>query len=107
MAGGKASRQKGDRFERACILRLRDAGWHAVRSAGSLGPADIWAARSDRGLIWVQCKFTDNTTVANRSALHAQAADAGALVVIASRNDTLTVWQYVDAYGHRTDFELR
>lgn len=84
MTGGKAPRARGDRFERACIDRLRAFDYLAVRSAGSHGPADIWAARADRGLLLISCKVTDRTTVAERCAFLALAADAGALALIAS-----------------------
>jgi Holliday junction resolvase len=85
MTGGKAPRAAGDRFERLVIERLRAHDYLAIRSAGSLGPADIWAARADRGLLLISCKVTDRTTVRERVAFLALAMDAGALAVIASR----------------------
>jgi Holliday junction resolvase len=85
MTGGKAPRAAGDRFERLVIDRLRAHDYLAIRSAGSLGPADIWAARADRGLLLISCKVTDRTTVRERCEFLALAVDAGALAVIASK----------------------
>jgi Holliday junction resolvase len=85
MTGGKAPRAAGDRFERLCIERLRAHDYLVIRSAGSLGPADIWAARADRGLLLISCKVTDKTTVAERCAFLALAVDAGALALIATK----------------------
>jgi Holliday junction resolvase len=85
MTGGKAPRARGDRFERVVIDRLRAFDYLAVRSAGSLGPADIWAARADRGLLLISCKVTDKTTVAERCGFLALAVDAGALALIATK----------------------
>ncbi len=85
MTGGKAPRAAGDRFERLVIERLRAHGYLAIRSAGSFGPADIWAARADRGLLLISCKVTDRTTVRERCGFQDLATDAGALAVIASK----------------------
>ena len=85
MTGGKAPRAAGDRFERLVIDRLRAFDYLAIRSAGSLGPADIWAARADRGLLLISCKVSDRTTVRERVAFLALAVDAGALAVIATK----------------------
>jgi Holliday junction resolvase len=106
MTGGKAPRARGDRFERACVIRLRTAGYEVIRSAGSLGPADIWAARGDRVLIWVQCKVTDTTTRAERVAYRTRANDAGALAVIASKRGRMTVWHIITDGGQRNAYEL-
>lgn len=106
MTGGIAPRRKGDRHERACVLRLRTAGYHVIRSAGSLGPADLWAMRGDRVPIWISCKVTDATTKAERRAFNAIAADAGALAVIASRDGRAWVWNTCGPDGNRTPYEL-
>lgn len=85
MSGGKAPRQAGDRFERACVERLRGLGYLVVRSAGSLGPADLWAARSDIGLLLISCKVTNNTTVRDRGHFRNVATEAGGMAVIATK----------------------
>lgn len=85
MTGGKAPRAAGDRFERTILDRLRAYDYLAVRSAGSHGPADIWAARADRGLLLISCKVADHTTARERCDFLALAMDAGALALIASK----------------------
>lgn len=85
MTGGKAPRAAGDRFERACMERLRTAGYLVVRSAGSHGPADLIALRGDRLPALIQCKITDNTTTRVRAAFYRQGEDAGAVAVLAYR----------------------
>src|SRR3954463_8669532 len=85
MPGGKAPRAAGDRFERACAIRLRKAGYLVIRSAGSLGPADLVAFREDRIATFVQCKITDNMTAQARADFYRVAFDAGAMAVLATR----------------------
>jgi len=65
--------------------RLRAAGYLVVRSAGSHGPADLVALRSDRLPALIQCKITDNTTARQRMAFYRAAEDAGAVAVLAYR----------------------
>lgn len=36
---------KGAQKERDLVRKLREEGWVATRTAGSHGPADVWAAR--------------------------------------------------------------
>lgn len=85
MTGGKAPRAAGDRFERACVERLRLAGWLVIRSAGSHGPADLVALRSDRPPALVQCKLGGAMTKYARAQFLDIAVSAGAVAVIASR----------------------
>lgn len=87
MTGGKAPRAAGDRFERACMDKLRIAGYLVIRSAGSHGPADLVAFRSDRLPALIQCKITDNTTTRQRCAFYRTGEDAGAVVVLAYRTN--------------------
>jgi Holliday junction resolvase len=53
------NREKGDRFEHLCRTALREQGWVVVRSAGSLGFADLVAFRSDHAPWFISCKATD------------------------------------------------
>lgn len=85
MTGGKAPRAAGDRFERAIFEKLRIAGYLVVRSAGSHGPADLVAFRSDRLPALIQCKITDNTTTRQRAAFYRVGENAGAMAVLAYR----------------------
>lgn len=85
MTGGRAPRAAGDRFERVCFDRLRAAGFLVVRSAGSHGPADLVALRSDRGPVLVQCKVSDNMTKYARAQFYETAMAVGAVAVIASK----------------------
>ena len=107
MPGGKAPRAAGDRFERACVIRLRAHGFLVVRSAGSLGPADLVAMRGDSLPALIQCKITDNTTRAQRAAYCRQAQDAGAVAVIVSRPHRAgAVFVAVDPEGERTPWPI-
>jgi Holliday junction resolvase len=85
LTGGKAPRQAGDRFERATVDRLRALGYLVIRSAGSLGPADLVALRGDTLPLLVSCKITDNTTARIRIQFAAIAVEAGALAIIATK----------------------
>lgn len=85
MTGGKAPRAAGDRFERACVERLRVAGFLVIRSAGSHGPADLVALRSDRAPALVQCKLGGAMTKYARAQFLETAVNVGAVAVIASK----------------------
>ena len=107
MTGGKAPRAAGDRFERATVLRLREAGYLVVRSAGSHGVADIVALRGDRLPSLVQCKTTDNTTARQRTAYYKVAADAGAVAVLAFKpNGRGLAFLRVRPNGERVQWEM-
>lgn len=108
MTGGKAPRQAGDRFERSCLLRLRDAGYIAIRSAGSYGPADLVALRADRLPALVQCKITDHMTARERASFYAVAEDAGAMAILACRpaNGRGVLWVRVNPEGNRVPWQI-
>lgn len=107
MTGGKAPRARGDRFERACVIRLRSLGYLVVRSAGSFGAADIWAARADIGLLLISCKVSDSTTVRERREFHRLATEAGALAVIASKPTRGQMdWQRISHDGNRHYYDI-
>lgn len=108
MAGGKANRQAGDRHERACAAQLRAAGYLVIRSAGSLGPADLVALRADRLPVLVQCKRTDNTTRAERVRLREIGHGFAAVVVLAekpSRGGPI-LWHGITENGGRTPYDI-
>jgi Holliday junction resolvase len=79
------NRARGDRFEHLTRDALRGHGWVVVRSAGSLGPADLVALRSDSRPWLVSCKATDVPYLrpAEWIVLWAVAIDAGAVPVLA------------------------
>lgn len=106
--GGKAPRAAGDRFERACMHRLAELGYLVIRSAGSLGPADLVALRGDRLPALVQCKITDNTTVRTRVAFYRAAEDAGALAVLVYRPVARrgAIWVRIDGAGTRHPYQI-
>jgi Holliday junction resolvase len=56
MTGGKAPRAAGDYFERRTRDALTAAGWIVVRSAGSLGAADLVAMKAGNVPLMVSCK---------------------------------------------------
>lgn len=51
---------KGADFERLCRKELEACGWTVARSAGSHGPADLWAIRKEgrysRRILFIQVK---------------------------------------------------
>ena len=56
-----SNRARGDYLERQTVHALRRYGWVVMRAGGSLGPADLWAARKINGrcvLLIIQCKIT-------------------------------------------------
>lgn len=79
------NRQRGDYFERQVRDTLTEHGWVVQRGAGSRGVADLWAARHDRTLMFVQCKISGRIDPAERTALLDAADQAGARAVVAMR----------------------
>lgn len=58
MTGGRSPRARGDAFERLTRQSLEGRGWLVIRSAGSLGCADLVAFRSDHQPWFISCKAT-------------------------------------------------
>lgn len=81
-----SNRQRGDYFERRVRETLEADGWLVIRAAGSLGPADLWAAKRNHRLRIVSCKL--HGTLPRKEAITlCDAADkSGAIALLASRN---------------------
>ena len=79
-----SNRRRGDYFERRTMAAFRAQGWLVIRSAGSYGPADLWAARSGR-LLLISCKLDGKLPKREREALLDAADGAGADAVLAHR----------------------
>lgn len=106
------NRQRGDYFERQTRSALEVAGWLVVRSAGSLGPADLVALRRNSEgathVLLVSCKVDGRTSPAERAAL-VDAADrsgSGAEALLARRPDKGVV-ELVDVTDQRVRATLR
>lgn len=85
MTGGASNRHRGDYFERQTRDALAALGWVIIRSAGSMGPADIWALRrGDRPLL-ISCKLNGRIDPEERRVLVRVAEQAGARPVLAMR----------------------
>jgi Holliday junction resolvase len=80
-----SNRQRGDYFERQVVLALRAHGWICQRSAGSLGPADVWAMRNGKTPLFVACKLGGRIDPGERTAILDIADAAGARAVLAMR----------------------
>lgn len=79
-----ANRAAGDYLERSARAALDAHGWQTIRAAGSLGVADLWAARAGT-LLMVSCKTNGTMGPAERDALRAAATTAGGIPVMAYR----------------------
>jgi Holliday junction resolvase len=79
------NRQRGDYFERQVRDTLAQHGWLVIRSAGSLGIADLVALRHDKTPALVSCKISGRIDPAERTALLDAAELAGARAVVAMR----------------------
>jgi|KBSMisStaDraftv2_1062788.scaffolds.fasta_scaffold97388_2 Holliday junction resolvase len=83
------NRKRGDYFERQTRSALECAGWVVVRSAGSLGPADLVAVRRNSmgtaHVLLVSCKTNGRASPAERAALLKVADQAAAEPLLASR----------------------
>lgn len=80
-----ANRKHGDYLERSTRRALRAQGWVVTRSAGSLGPADLWAARDGNTLLMIACKVSGTMRPGERKAIRQDAAQGGARAVMATR----------------------
>jgi len=74
----------GSRFERQVVKLYQDAGWIAIRAAGSHGTADVWAAL-DRRLHMIACKVKGKLPNQERLKLIAAITRAGAEPILAFR----------------------
>jgi Holliday junction resolvase len=79
------NRQRGDYFERQVKLTLEAHGWVVLRSAGSLGVADLVALRKGNTPSLVSCKLGGRIDPHERTALLDAADIAGARAVVAMR----------------------
>lgn len=79
------NRQRGDYFERQVRDTLTAHGWVVVRSAGSLGIADLVALRKGNTPTLVSCKLGGRIGPKERTALMDAADQAGARAVVAMR----------------------
>jgi Holliday junction resolvase len=79
------NRQRGDYFERQTRDALAGCGWYVVRSAGSLGVADLVALRVGRRPLLVSCKLSGRIDPGERADLIAAAVMAGARPMLAQR----------------------
>jgi Holliday junction resolvase len=77
------ARQRGDYFERRTRAALEADGWLVVRSAGSLGVADLVALRKDQQPRLISCKLDGRLRPAERTLLIETAAEVGAFGVLA------------------------
>jgi len=78
-------RRAGDYFERRTRDALEADSWVVVRSAGSLGPADLVAMKAGRTML-ISCKMTGHLPRRELLALCDVALDAGAIPVLAQRH---------------------
>lgn len=79
------ARQRGDYFERQTRAALEAAGWVVVRSAGSLGPADLVALQSGHTPLLISCKLGGYVPPEQRRQLADSGKAAGAWGVKAWR----------------------
>jgi Holliday junction resolvase len=79
------NRQRGDYFERQVVHTLRAHGWVVIRSAGSLGVADIVALRKGNTPSLVSCKLGGRIGPKERAEILDAADRAGGRAVVAMR----------------------
>ena len=79
-------RQAGDYFERRTRDALEAAAYVVVRSAGSLGPADLVALKAGAPPMLISCKMSGKLPRRELMALCDVAEDAGATAVLAQRH---------------------
>jgi Holliday junction resolvase len=85
MTGGKSNRQRGDYFERQARDALEARGWYVIRSAGSLGVADLVALRLGNTPMLVSCKLSGRIGPSERFDLLEACRLSGARGVVAMR----------------------
>lgn len=79
------NRKRGDYFERQTRDALVNVGWYVIRSAGSLGVADLVALRYGNTPLLVSCKISGRIDPRERGQLMDAADAAGARAVVAMR----------------------
>lgn len=77
------ARQRGDYFERRTRAALESQGWLVVRSAGSLGCADLIALRAGLTPMLISCKVSKHLPRTQLLVLATAAEKAGAWGVLA------------------------
>lgn len=85
MTGGASNRHRGDYFERQTRDALEALGWVVIRSAGSMGPADLWALRRGDKPLLISCKLSGRIDPEERRQLLQVSEQAGARGVLAMR----------------------
>ena len=98
---------KGADFERLCRKELELWGWTVCRSAGSHGPADLWAIRKEgrysRRLLFVQVKSGKQTCSPREWNQLVQAAEkVGAVPVLADKAPRVTAPQWWEITGRKS-----
>lgn len=74
---------RGAERERQLVARLRAEGWEATRTAGSHGPADVWAGKNGTfRFLQVKAGKTRWPSRRDRAALSVMASNAGAVAEI-------------------------
>lgn len=97
MTGGASPRRRGDYHERKVRANLEKHGWLVVRSAGSLGPADLIAIHHARMPVLVSCKISGKVPPAEWDELYLVAMRHGAHAIVASRpKDGVIRYQRID-----------
>jgi Holliday junction resolvase len=77
------NRRRGDEFERRTRADLEKRGWVVVRSAGSLGPADLVALHHSRPPVIVSCKIPGYLRPTENDVLIETSLRAGAIPLLA------------------------
>ena len=80
------NRQRGDYFERRTKETLEADGWLVIRSAGSLGPADLVALKKNHPPRIISCKLDGYLRRKEIAVLISAAAKSGAMAILASRD---------------------
>lgn len=91
--------RRGRIAERKIVNDLRDKGFENIRrSAGSRGPADIYAVRDGRKY-YVQVKSgSSNITADGISALRSLARRRGGTAVVIHRNNGRNRWRFFGSW---------
>lgn len=77
------ARQRGDYFERRTLAALEADGWVVKRSPGSKGASDLWALKAGSPAMFISCKLHGAIRRTEILALTEEAAQGGAIPVLA------------------------